>query len=75
MAATSFPGVHTRDTATNPGPSRMRAENVDFFYGDTQALSQVCLEIPDRHVLALNYYRENLLSLITQTSLLDSLEI
>lgn len=53
MAATSFPGVHTRDTATNPGPSRMRAENVDFFYGDTQALSQVCLEIPDRHVLAL----------------------
>jgi len=31
----------------------MRAENVDFFYGDTQALVQVTLEIPDRHVLAL----------------------
>ncbi|HAC81353.1 MAG TPA: phosphate ABC transporter ATP-binding protein [Deltaproteobacteria bacterium] len=31
----------------------MRAEAVDFYYGETQALSEVSLEIPDRHVLAL----------------------
>jgi phosphate transport system ATP-binding protein len=53
MAATGVSEFARISESPDARESRMRAENVDFFYGDTQALSQVTLEIPDRHVLAL----------------------
>jgi len=34
-------------------PSRLSARGVGFFYGDHQALWDVCLEVPDRRVTAL----------------------
>jgi len=53
MAATAFSEIERTSETPDVLESRMRAVNVDFFYGDAQALSQVTLEIPDRHVLAL----------------------
>ncbi len=53
MAATALAEFNKTSESVETPESRMRAEAVDFFYGDTQALSQVTLEIPDRHVLAL----------------------
>lgn len=53
MAATAVAEFGRTSEPSDALESRMRAENVDFFYGDTQALVQVTLEIPDRHVLAL----------------------
>jgi len=53
MAATALAEFSKTSESVDALESRMRAEDVDFFYGDTQALSKVTLEIPDRHVLAL----------------------
>jgi phosphate transport system ATP-binding protein len=53
MAATGLAEFSKTSESVDALESRMRAEDVDFFYGDTQALSKVTLEIPDRHVLAL----------------------
>ena len=53
MAATAVAEFGRTSEPSDALESRMRAENVNFFYGDTQALVQVTLEIPDRHVLAL----------------------
>ena len=53
MVATALAELEDSAVSASSGRCRMRAENVDFFYGETQALSQVSLDIPDRHVLAL----------------------
>ena len=53
MAVSSFPKIPDPSPEAPHRLSRMRAEAVDFYYGETQALSEVSLEIPDRHVLAL----------------------
>lgn len=53
MAVSSFPKIADHSPEAPHRLSRMRAEAVNFYYGETQALSEVSLEIPDRHVLAL----------------------
>jgi len=53
MVATALADLGRASGSVDVPESRMRAEAVDFFYGDAQALSKVTLEIPDRHVLAL----------------------
>ncbi len=46
-----------RDTAQNqisaPHPSKMQAENVDFYYGNFHALKNISLTVPERQVTAL----------------------
>ena len=41
------------ESAGSEYPTKIRTENVNFYYADTQALCDISLEIPDRHVTAL----------------------
>ena len=46
----SFGGVQARSAATINATSRISVRNLDFFYGDSRALKQINLELPDRQV-------------------------
>lgn len=46
----SFGGVQARSAAAINATSRISVRNLDFFYGDSRALKQINLELPDRQV-------------------------
>ena len=46
----SFGGVQARSGAAINATSRISVRNLDFFYGDSRALKQINLELPDRQV-------------------------
>ncbi len=46
----SFGGVQARSAASINATSRISVRNLDFFYGDSRALKQINLELPDRQV-------------------------
>jgi phosphate transport system ATP-binding protein len=46
----SFGGLQARSAAAINATSRISVRNLDFFYGDSRALKQINLELPDRQV-------------------------
>jgi len=46
----SFGGMQARSAAAINGTSRISVRNLDFFYGTSQALKKINLELPDRQV-------------------------
>src|SRR5580658_3734774 len=53
MSAMMVPPLPPASSQESPSKAKLKTENLDFFYGTFQALHQINLEVPEKHITAL----------------------